>query len=166
MIGVVLVVFAVLGVGTVVILSQNNQQNTEQNTNSGVVNNQAILEDMGSNNSSQSQNDQSPVEESQQDSGKYIAYSSNELTDMKNVIFFAASWCPTCRSLDRAINENLSNIPSDLTILKADYDTETALRQKYGVTLQHTLVQVDQDGNQINKWNGGYSIEDIVKNII
>lgn len=165
-IGIVLGVFMVVVISAVVFLNQNNQQNTEQNKNSEVVNNQAIDENMGSNNLSQSQNDQSPAGETQQGSGKYIAYSDTELTNMKNVIFFAASWCPTCRYLDRAINENLTNIPSDLTILKADYDAETALKQKYGVTYQHTLVQVDQDGNQINKWNGGYSIEDIVKNII
>jgi thiol-disulfide isomerase/thioredoxin len=97
--------------------------------------------------------------------GTYTPYSKNALTDKTNVIFFAASWCPTCRALDRAINENLSDIPGELTILKADYDTETALKQKYGVTYQHTMVQVDQDGNQIKKWNGGYSVEDIVENI-
>jgi len=98
-------------------------------------------------------------------SGKYIEYSKSSLTDSKNVIFFAANWCPTCRGLDKAINSSLSTIPSNLTILKADYDTETVLKQKYGVTYQHTLVQVDIDGNLIKKWSGSTDISEIIKEI-
>jgi len=93
-----------------------------------------------------------------ENSGQYIPYSKDSLTSNKNVIFFAASWCPTCRGLDNAINSELGNIPSDLTILKADYDAETSLKQKYGVTYQHTLVQVDKDGNMLKKWNGSENV--------
>jgi thiol-disulfide isomerase/thioredoxin len=98
--------------------------------------------------------------------GKYIAYSSSALTNSDNVIFFAASWCPTCRGLDRAINSELNSIPANLTILKADYDSEIELRQKYGVTYQHTLVQVDANGNLLKKWNGGQDIASIVSQLL
>ncbi len=98
--------------------------------------------------------------------GSYIPYSMASLTDETNVIFFAASWCPTCRSLDQNINSSLSSIPSEVTILKADYDTETSLKQKYGVTYQHTLVQVDKDGNMIKKWSGSNTIEDIKNQLV
>ena len=37
---------------------------------------------------------------------------------------------------------------------KAGATEETALRQKYGVTYQHTFVKVDKDGNQIKKASG------------
>jgi len=99
-------------------------------------------------------------------SGLYIPYNNNSLTSNSNVIFFAASWCPTCRGLDNAINSELDKIPSNLTILKADYDAETLLKQKYGVTYQHTLVQVDKDGNMLKKWNGGDDISSIVSQLI
>jgi len=98
--------------------------------------------------------------------GSYTSYSANSLTDQDNVIFFAASWCPTCRSLDREINSELNSIPADLTILKADYDAESALKRKYGVTYQHTLVQVDKSGNLIKKWNGSRDLAAITSQLI
>lgn len=90
--------------------------------------------------------------------GKYIPYSEAELTDDINIIFFAAKWCPSCNTLDQDIQNNLSQIPSNVTIFNADYDQEQDLKVKYGVTIQHTLVQVDQNGNLINKWTGLYSL--------
>src|SRR5690606_37693153 len=62
---------------------------------------------------------------------RYIDYDASKLSDEDNVIFFAASWCPTCRALDEGIKSDLSSIPADLTILKADYDKETDLKKKY-----------------------------------
>ena len=70
------------------------------------------------------------------------------------VLFFRASWCPTCRALDADIRSRLSEIPSGLVILDVDYDNSSELKQKYGVTYQHTFVQVDASGNQIAKWSG------------
>ena len=40
-------------------------------------------------------------------------------------------------------------------------DTETALRQRYGVTVQHTFVQVDPKGDQLAKWSGSSTGADI-----
>ena len=68
------------------------------------------------------------------------------------VIDFAADWCPSCRAFEKDVLENADQIPAGLTILKADYDEETELKKKYGVTQQHTFVQVDADGNEIAKW--------------
>ena len=81
------------------------------------------------------------------------------------VLFFRASWCPTCRAVDTDIKANLSKIPSDLTILDVNYDDSTALKQKYSVTYQHTFVQVDKDGNQIKKWSGSPTLSTLVAEI-
>ena len=81
------------------------------------------------------------------------------------ILFFHASWCPSCRGLNSDIEKNIENIPSDVTILKVDYDKETALKQKYGVTTQHTLVQVDNQGNLIKKWSGGSSLEKLISEV-
>jgi thiol-disulfide isomerase/thioredoxin len=97
--------------------------------------------------------------------GKYIAYSQSALTDKTNVIFFHANWCPFCVEADKKIKAELTSIPSQLTILKANYDSETALKKKYGVTYQHTFVQVDKDGNLIKKWSGSYTIAEILAQI-
>ncbi len=45
-------------------------------------------------------------------------------------------------------------MPDGLTVVKVDYDTETDLRQQYGVTQQHTFVQVDESGAELAKWTG------------
>lgn len=96
---------------------------------------------------------------------RYIEYAESSLTDETNIIFFHASWCPTCRGLEGEIKADLNSIPTDMTILKADFDTEIELRQKYEVTYQHTLVQVDSEGNQIKKWSGSRDISEIVSEV-
>ncbi|MEK7462574.1 MAG: thioredoxin family protein [Patescibacteria group bacterium] len=100
--------------------------------------------------------------------GSYEVYDASKLAMAekgKVVLFFKASWCPTCRTLDADIKASLSDIPAGVTILEVDYDKSAELKQKYGVTMQHTLVQVDKAGNQISKWSGGATLEDVVKNL-
>lgn len=100
--------------------------------------------------------------------GSYIAYSADKLAMAEAgdvVIFFHASWCPSCRGLNADIEKNISSIPDGVTILKADYDKETEMKKKYGVTTQHTLVQVDKDGNLIKKWSGGSKLENLLSEI-
>lgn len=93
----------------------------------------------------------------------FAEYSANKdaYKDSKKVLFFAASWCPTCQALTKDIETRTSTIPSDTVVIRADYDKETSLKQKYGVTYQHTLVQIDNDGKQLTKWSGGNTIETI-----
>jgi len=100
--------------------------------------------------------------------GSYEAYSSEKVAWAETddvVIFFHASWCPSCRGLSADIEKNIGVIPGGVHILKADYDTETELKKKYGVTYQHTLVQVDKDGNLIKKWSGSPSLSSLVAQI-
>jgi thiol-disulfide isomerase/thioredoxin len=90
--------------------------------------------------------------------GIYAAYSSESLAMAqkgKTVLFFHASWCPTCRTADADITKNAATIPAGATILKVDYDKEVALKQKYGVTSQHTFVEIDASGTLVEKWSGG-----------
>jgi thiol-disulfide isomerase/thioredoxin len=97
--------------------------------------------------------------------GSYESYDASKIARAKEgevVIFFHASWCPSCRALNSNIESNLTLIPENTTILKADYDTETELKKKYGVTYQHTLVQVDKNGELIKKWSGSPSLEDLL----
>lgn len=68
------------------------------------------------------------------------------------VLCFHAGWCPTCQEAER--NLTSAPLPSGLTVVKVDYDNSNELRQKYGVTLQHTFVQVDASGSQLAKWSG------------
>ena len=100
--------------------------------------------------------------------GLYMTYSADKLAMAETgdvVLFFHASWCPSCRALNGDIEKNANAIPSGVTILKTDYDKETELKKKYGVTTQHTLVQVDKDGNLIKKWSGGSKLENVLSQI-
>lgn len=102
-------------------------------------------------------------------SGSYESYAPEKvaLASLTHdvVLFFRASWCPTCRAVDRDIKANLSKIPSDLAILDVNYDDSSSLKQKYGVTYQHTFVQVDKDGNLIKKWSGSSTLSALVAEV-
>lgn len=100
--------------------------------------------------------------------GSYEPYNAEKIAraETENVVlFFRASWCPTCRAVDTDIKANLSQIPSDLVILDVDYDNSSELKKKYGVTYQHTFVQVDKEGNLIKKWSGSPTLLSLVSEI-
>jgi thiol-disulfide isomerase/thioredoxin len=100
--------------------------------------------------------------------GSYGVYNQEKLAmanDGKVVLFFKASWCPSCRALDADIKANLGSIPAGVAILEVDYDSSADLKKKYGVTMQHTLVQVDANGELIKKWSGGATLATVAANI-
>ena len=89
--------------------------------------------------------------------GTFTEYSPEKLALAESgdvVLFFHASWCPSCRALETDIKASLSDIPANTHILKIDYDSATALRQQYGVVRQHTLVNVAADGTTIKTLTG------------
>lgn len=102
--------------------------------------------------SSQVSNDVQPSTSATSSTGEYVDYSENIIssTSGTKVLFFHAPWCPQCRALDESIKAG--PIPDGVTIIKVDYDTSQALRQKYGVTTQTTLVRVDDNGNIVTKY--------------
>lgn len=95
-------------------------------------------------------------EEAVMKEGAYQDYAPERLAAAESdtaLLFFYAEWCPTCRPLDADIKANENQIPAGVSIFKVDFDTEISLRQKYGVTVQHTIVQVGSDGEMIKKWS-------------
>jgi thioredoxin 1 len=88
----------------------------------------------------------------------YVEYSKeafDKASTQKRVLFFAASWCPSCRAADKNFNENLKKIPENVMLFKTDYDKETALKTKYKITRQHSFVYVDAKGVALKAWAGG-----------
>jgi len=84
--------------------------------------------------------------------GAYVDYSDAALADAQGtaVLFFHAPWCAQCRALESDILA--SGVPDGVTILKVDYDSRQDLRQKYDVTLQTTLVVVDDRGQKVDSY--------------
>lgn len=107
------------------------------------------------------------------DGSRYLAYEDGVLentADKKRVLFFYANWCPTCIPADKNFQTNGDKIPEDVVLIRVNYnDTDTdanekALAEKYGITYQHTFVQIDGKGNVVKKWNGG-QIGELLANI-
>jgi len=105
--------------------------------------------------------------EDEMNSSGYVEYNKSEIDQIsgRRVLFFYANWCPTCRPADADFKSNAETFPADLTVTRVNYndpDTdrdEKNLAEKYGVTYQHTFVQIDDQGQEIAKWNGGQSKE-------
>lgn len=111
--------------------------------------------------------------ETTMENSQYIEYSSTALTNNVNkrrVLFFYANWCPTCRPADVNFQTNAIKIPKDAVLIRVNYkDSETSQQEKdlanlYGITYQHTFVQIDEKGKEIIKWNGG-QIDELLANI-
>lgn len=100
--------------------------------------------------------------------GTYETYSPEKLSlakDGKAVLFFKASWCPTCKAVDADILAQTTSIPAGTHILIVDYDAAKDLKKKYAVTYQHTFVQVDAAGAMIKKWSGSRTLASLVAEI-
>ena len=79
------------------------------------------------------------------------------------VLFFYATWCPTCQAAMKEINADTHKL-SGINLLVVDYDNSDDLQKKYGITYQHTFVQIDTDGTALAKWSGG-SVDEILMNV-
>lgn len=84
--------------------------------------------------------------------GQYVDYSPELVASTKGdkLLFFHADWCSQCQALEEDIET--SGVPDGVTIFKVDYDSNQDLRQEYGVTLQTTMVKVDDDGEKIDSY--------------
>ena len=90
-------------------------------------------------------------------SQSYITYdqyqaSKDKYADSKVVLFFNAKWCPACRAINEALTSDPGKIPAKTTVVSVEYDQYTDLRQRYGVTTQHTFVQIDTNGEKTRQW--------------
>ncbi|MEK7592716.1 MAG: thioredoxin domain-containing protein [Patescibacteria group bacterium] len=105
-------------------------------------------------------------------SSRYVEYSKavlDQSADKRRVLYFYATWCPSCKVANEDFTANPNKIPEDVVVLRVNYndpDTdqeEKDLAKKYGITYQHTFVQVDSTGKEITKWNGGQTEELLTK---
>lgn len=97
-------------------------------------------------------------------SDNYLEYNPQAFEaakDKKRILFFYADWCPECRPADADFKTNSNKIPQGVIVFRVNYndtqtdDEEQRLAAKYGITYQHTYIQVDKDGQEITKWHGG-----------
>lgn len=154
-IGVVMVCVVVL-VGAAFLVSGNNSATTEE-----------VSTSLNSENGSVESNSNDLKRGEVLSDSRYVSYSAEgfeDAKDKKRVYFFHASWCPTCKVANEEFSSNPDEIPEDIVLFKTNYDTENDLKKRYGITYQHTFVQVDENGNEVSKWNGG-GISELIANV-
>lgn len=104
---------------------------------------------------------------------RYVEYSKEVMDNTasdRRVLFFYANWCPICKPADASFRQNSGKIPEDVTVIRVNYnDSDTDQEEKdlakvYAITYQHTFVQIDKDGKELAKWNGG-EIDQLLANI-
>lgn len=82
------------------------------------------------------------------------------------VLFFHAGWCPKCQETKANLTTDPASLGDGVTVVEVDFDSENELRQRYGVTVQHTFVQVDGAGEKIAIWTGTFTGEDITAKVV
>jgi thiol-disulfide isomerase/thioredoxin len=80
------------------------------------------------------------------------------------VLYFAATWCPDCQATYKDLGVNFKMFPMDFHLVVINYDTAKELKMKYGVTQQHTFVEIDASGKALKSWVGSKTVADIIKN--
>lgn len=161
---VILIIVAIVG-GVVFYQLTGPQSNTPQSQNQN--DSTGTIPEGSDQDVDASDNPTSPNAES-----SYVVYSKEVLANTvskRRVIYFYANWCPTCKVANEEFSETPSRIPEDIVVIRANYnDTDTdqdeqALARKYNITYQHTFVEIDQNGNEVKKWNGG-GIDELLQN--
>jgi thiol-disulfide isomerase/thioredoxin len=100
----------------------------------------------------------------------YISYetysASPEKYSASNVVlFYNAYWCSTCKAARDGFESGMDTMPEDLTIVLVDFDENTEMRKKYDVIVQHTFVQIDSAGNELQRWYGSTTVAEIEEKI-
>lgn len=96
--------------------------------------------------------------------GTYEPYDVSKLAlakDGKVVLFFNAKWSKTSKQLDQDLKNHVDKLPNNFTILSVDYDKNAVLRKTYEVPFENTFVQVDTEGNMVNRWSGSEDMAEI-----
>ena len=69
-----------------------------------------------------------------------VALAAAQKADRPVAVHFRADWCPTCRAQDKVLQSLQAEQGLDLIVLSANYDTEKALKRRFKVNAQSTLV--------------------------
>jgi thioredoxin 1 len=68
-------------------------------------------------------------------------FAAEQAAGKQVAVQFHADWCPTCKAQGVAL-ETLKNDPAlkDVTLLRANYDSEKALKKEMNIRMQSTFV--------------------------
>ena len=111
-------------------------------------------------NASNDSSNASGADSSEAAAGPYIEWSEAafaEHVDKQRWLYFHADWCSQCIALNADIKSHVADIPTDVAIFKVDFVKNDALKQRHGITLQTTIVSVDEQGDKLNTFRAAGS---------
>lgn len=73
----------------------------------------------------------------------------------RTFLLFWVPWCSSCSALDQELEQRSAELPNNVTVLKVNMDKQSNLVSQYGIAIQHTIVEIDADGSEVQKWVGG-----------
>jgi thiol-disulfide isomerase/thioredoxin len=147
--------------GAFVVFSGQNSDSNDTADSTTSANESSMADEQNSIDSSESA-ELNEIEQVSSDGLGYVEYSDQLLADSsgsKRVLFFHAPWCSVCNFYEGQIEEQ--GVPSDVTILKIDYDSQDELKEKYSVTTQSTFVLLDESGEIVKSWPFARGLSDI-----
>lgn len=153
----------IITVAVVVFSGDDETETTAQNQNSAT-------QRQDTTEAAASPSEAEPAEQANASGLGYVDYSDENLaaaSGSTRVVFFHAPWCSVCNFYEGQIEEQ--GVPSDVTILKVDFDSEDELKSQYGVNVQSTFVLLDGDGNVVESWpfaRGLNGIQDLYNAVI
>ncbi len=162
---VIVAVVAILGVGAYT-LSQNSSQSDSmmQKDDATMEKSESPEQEAMEKKEGEAMMEKTDDKMMRADSSRYVEYSKavlDQSADKRRVLYFYATWCPSCKQANEDFTANPSKIPEDVVVIRTNYNDpntdqeEKDLARKYGITYQHTFVQVDSAGKELTKWNGG-----------
>jgi thioredoxin 1 len=92
------------------------------------------------------------------------ALAAAQKADQPVAIQFHADWCPTCKAQDKVLQSLKAEPGLDVTLLIANYDTEKALKQRFKVRAQSTIVALH--GKQERARLVGETSADSIRNVL
>jgi len=159
----IVVLLIIAGVGYLATKDNRSKAITAEDT-TAVVSEKSTTENTPSNNTEVSTTELTQVTEA----GTYQNYDPSLVENSKAehiILNFSATWCPSCRALDKDILANKDAIPAGVEIYKVDYDTSIELKKQYGVTTQHSLIEVAADGTAKSSITHPATLADVLKTI-
>ncbi len=152
--------------GSDMVFEENLSPNTNESENA-TNNDDIFYTDLGGINASSNTSNTTVNDTTIAPPGLYDIYDSSRVSGASGriVLFFHSIRCSSCEGLEKDLLLNRRNIPTGITILDVDYENGVEFKEKYGVELNHTLVEIDKEGNLIKKWIGSRNLKELIKDL-
>lgn len=103
------------------------------------------------------------------DRSTYLAYTPEGFNTVFGkqpvVLYFWASWCPICRAEEPKIQALIERSELAVTGFRVNFDTESAMKERYRVPYQHTTIILNSKGEEATRFTGPVSDDVLAKAI-